>query len=211
MFEIDWPLFFLSRYKSGLICICHVDLEGNRLNLLHKLSPDSSNTVCCSIQFAHVDSPLGQFRDFSFLYKAEFLFYRSQYSVLHQLCSWLHQSVRLYHWEKSRSNPAGETIEKHQCDWSEIEDLLSIGLDRQQYVIDRKFRVREREWAREGQTNDDDDVILGDIWWRLMFVIQVIWRNLNWMSHHRYRVASPCFRLQWKMTRLCSLTHSIEK
>ncbi len=48
-------------YKSGLICICHVDLDGNHLNLLHKLSPDSTNTICCSIQFAHPESSLGYF------------------------------------------------------------------------------------------------------------------------------------------------------
>jgi 6-phosphogluconolactonase (cycloisomerase 2 family) len=49
-------IFF--RYKSGLICICHIDLEKNHLNFLHKLTPDSSNTVCCSIQFAHLESSL---------------------------------------------------------------------------------------------------------------------------------------------------------
>ncbi|CAF3763564.1 unnamed protein product [Rotaria socialis] len=45
-------------YKSGCICICHVDLDKNHLNLLHKLSPDSVNAICCSIQFAHAESPL---------------------------------------------------------------------------------------------------------------------------------------------------------
>ncbi len=29
------------------------------MNLLHKLSPDSTNTICCSIQFAHLESSLG--------------------------------------------------------------------------------------------------------------------------------------------------------
>ena len=48
-----------SSYKSGTICICHVDLEKNHLNVLHKLLPDSTTTICCSIQFAHADSPLG--------------------------------------------------------------------------------------------------------------------------------------------------------
>ncbi|CAF4873882.1 unnamed protein product [Rotaria sp. Silwood1] len=45
-------------YKSGYICICHIDLDKNTLNMLHKLSPDSANTICCSIQFAHSESPL---------------------------------------------------------------------------------------------------------------------------------------------------------
>ncbi|CAF1167616.1 unnamed protein product [Rotaria sordida] len=45
-------------YKSGSICICHVDLDKNNLNMLHKLSSDSANTICCSIQFAHSESPL---------------------------------------------------------------------------------------------------------------------------------------------------------
>lgn len=45
--------FFFFRYKSGVVCICHIDLEKNYLNLLHKILPDSANTICCSIQFAH--------------------------------------------------------------------------------------------------------------------------------------------------------------
>jgi len=45
-------------YKSGLVCICHVDLEKNQLNVLHKLPAESNTTICCSIQFAHVESPL---------------------------------------------------------------------------------------------------------------------------------------------------------
>ncbi|CAF1161460.1 unnamed protein product [Adineta steineri] len=45
-------------YKSGFIYICHVDIEKNQLNMLHKISPDSVNTICCSIQFAHSECPL---------------------------------------------------------------------------------------------------------------------------------------------------------
>lgn len=71
----DTHWFFFFRYKSGLICICHVDLEGNHLNLLHKLSPESSATICCSIQFSHPESPLG--KSSSLLWKKMKIFFQS--------------------------------------------------------------------------------------------------------------------------------------
>ena len=36
------------------------------MNLLHKLLPDSTNTICCSIQFAHSEAPIGYFLLISF-------------------------------------------------------------------------------------------------------------------------------------------------
>ena len=114
-----WPysqsqLNLSSSYKSGTICICHVDLEKNHLNVLHKLLPDSTTTICCSIQFAHADSPLGQSEipiSPSIIWQW-FSFSRSWDASLHQLWPWVYQSVRLHQWKNARTTDPDETIEK---------------------------------------------------------------------------------------------------
>ncbi|CAF0792052.1 unnamed protein product [Adineta ricciae] len=130
-------------FKSGYICICHVDLEQNLLNPLHKLPPDTASTACCSIQFSHVDCPL----------ERSTLFYISYGHGCIKVCDYTNGKMlgqlMLVRQPKNTNMNDLRTKTYYPLAWMDADTLLAGNLDG--YLI--KIDVRHSSHLEKSQLN----------------------------------------------------------